>query len=189
MQNYVSQSEWLEARKKLLAQEKQLTRLQSELAQQRRQLPLVKVEKAYSFVSSDGNQTLADLFQHSRQLIVVHFMFGPDWQEGCPSCSFWADTYNGIEKHLQARDTQLVAVSNAPIHTIKRYKERLGWQFEWVSALDSDFSADFAVSFYDGDQSLSQQGYNYSGEFDGQELPGISAVSYTHLTLPTIYSV
>ena len=174
MPNVTSRKEWLSARLDLLKKEKQLTQQLDALAQERRQLPLVSVEKDYRFETNDGKKTLLELFNGSKQLIVYHFMFGPDWEQGCPSCSFWADNFNGIDKHLKARDTQLIAASNAALETINTYKDRLGWAFEWVSAGDNTFSADFAVSFYDGDQSELQQGYNYSGSTRDTELPGIS---------------
>lgn len=132
------------------------------------------MEKDYQFDTTDGKKSLSALFKGSKQLVVYHFMFGLDWEQGCPSCSFWADNYNGIEKHLKARDTQLVAVSNTSLKKINTYKERLGWTFDWVSAADNSFSADLAVSFHEGDQSDLQRGYNYSGSARDTELPGIS---------------
>ena len=174
----VSRAEWLEARKTLLKEEKELTRLQADLAARRRQLPLVEIDKDYHFQTEQGQQSLGDLFGSCEQLVMYHFMFGPDWEQGCPSCSFWADNYNGTTGHLAARNTRLVAVSNAPLDKLLRYRERLGWTFPWVSAEGSSFSSDFGVSFYGGDNSEGQQGYNlgynYSGSAHSEELPGIS---------------
>lgn len=173
-QKTANRLEWLKARRALLEKEKALTRLQDEIAVQRRELPLVIVEKDYRFQTENGEQSLAGLFEDCDQLIVYHFMYGPDWQQGCPSCSFWADNYNGTECHLAARNTRLLAVSNAPLSQLLEYRRRLGWSFPWVSAEESSFSGDFGVSFYGGDNSDCQQGYNYSGAFNNDELPGIS---------------
>lgn len=170
----VSRDEWLEARKTLLLREKAMTRERDQISALRRRMPLLQVEDAYSFDSEEGRRTLRQLFGPHRQLIIYHFMFGPDWQEGCVSCSFWADNFDGIDVHLAARDTAFVCASNAPLDRLQAYRKRLGWRFKWVSAADTDFSADFAVSFHDGDQSLTGTGYNYSGAYPADELPGIS---------------
>ena len=143
----VSREEWLVARKKHLAKEKAFTRLRDELSQDRRVLPWVKVDKDYLFDGPNGRETLADLFDGRSQLIIYHFMYGPDWEEGCPSCSFWADNFNGIDIHLKHRDITLVAVSKAPLSKLQTYKKRMGWSFKWVSSFESDFNRDYHVSF------------------------------------------
>jgi len=169
----VSRDEWLVARRKLLAREKELTRELDALAAERRALPVVRVGKAYTFRSPDGPCTLGDLFGPHDQLVIYHFMFGPDWEDGCPSCSFWADGYDGIDVHLAARGTALAAVSNAPIETLEAYRKRMGWRFRWVSAGESGFSEDFGVTFREGGDY--PQGYNYTGSRpDHEELPGVS---------------
>ncbi len=169
----VSQAEWLTARKALLAKGKAFTKARDRLAAERRALPLVRVEKTYRFQTASGEQGLDDLFGAHSQLIVQHFMFGPDWAEGCPSCSFWADNFNGTDAHLGARNTAFVAVSNAPLEKLLAYKERLGWTFNWVSAADSTFSADFGVTFPAGNDA-DGRGYNYTGKVSGEEKPGLS---------------
>ena len=143
----VSHGEWIEARKRLLAQEKEFTRLRDQLSQQRRELPWEKVEKTYVFDGVIGKETLADLFDGRSQLIVYHFMYGPDWDAGCPICSFWADNFNGIAVHLKHRDTSFVAVSRAPYEKLEAYRKRMGWNFKWVSSLSGDFNFDYHVSF------------------------------------------
>jgi predicted dithiol-disulfide oxidoreductase (DUF899 family) len=143
----VSRDEWIAARKKLLAKEKQLTRQRDVLAAERRQLPWVKVEKTYVFDSPSGKKTLADLFEGRSQLIVYHFMFGPDWQEGCPSCSFNMDHTDGALVHLAQRDVSFTAVSRAPISKIEAFKKRMGWKFPWISSCETEFNYDFQVSF------------------------------------------
>ncbi|MGZ5807371.1 MAG: DUF899 domain-containing protein [Croceibacterium sp.] len=173
-QRIVSHQEWLAARKAFLAKEKAFTRQREELARERRALPWEKVDKPYMFEGREGKLTLADLFDGRGQLIVQHFMFGPDWSEGCPGCSFWSDNFNGIDAHLAARDTSFVAVSRAPLDKLDAYKKRMGWSFRWVSSLGSDFNFDFGVSF------TAQEGktndYNYGSEkFGGEEKPGVSA--------------
>ncbi len=132
----VSQEEWLKARKTFLAKEKKFTRLRDEFARERRELPWVRVDKAYAFEGPEGRLTLGDLFGGKSQLLVYHFMLGPDWDEGCPSCSFWADNYNGVDMHLAHRDTALVAVSRAPLSGIEAYRKRMGWTFRWVSSAE-----------------------------------------------------
>ena len=171
----VSGDEWLQARKELLAKEKQFTRLRDQLSQARRALPWEKVDKEYVFESPTGKQTLADLFDGRSQLIVYHFMYGPDWNEGCPSCSFWADNFNGIDIHLRHRDITLVAVSRAPLKTLDAYKKRMGWSFNWVSSLDTDFNFDFHVSFTPDEMEKGEMNYNYeTRKFPSEEGPGIS---------------
>jgi len=174
MQNHkvVSREEWLRARREHLAKEKEFTRLRDQLSQQRRELPWVKVEKPYTFDAAEGRLTLADLFGGKGQLLVYHFMFGPDWTEGCPSCSFWADNYNGVDIHLAHRDTALVAISRAPLVKIDAYKKRMGWTFRWVSSAGSDFNFDYGASFKPGEQAFQ---YNFGTiKPYGEETPGIS---------------
>jgi predicted dithiol-disulfide oxidoreductase (DUF899 family) len=177
MQNHkiVSGAEWLAARKELLAKEKEFTRLRDQLSQDRRDLPWVKVEKEYSFDGPNGKETLADLFEGRSQLIIYHFMYGPDWPEGCPSCSFWADNFNGIVIHLNNRDINLVAVSRARLDTLEAYKRRMGWHFKWLSSFGSDFNYDYHVSFTDDEVKKEEMFYNYHiGKFPSEEAPGIS---------------
>ncbi|MEO1160940.1 MAG: DUF899 domain-containing protein [Pseudomonadota bacterium] len=142
-----TRQEWLAARRKLLAREKLHTREQDAIAEARRDLPWVKIDKPYVFETETGNMTLADLFGNRSQLVVYHFMFGPEWEEGCKSCSFWADSFNGLEPHLNERDIAFVAISRAPIHMLMPFKKRMGWRFNWVSSHPNDFNADFHVSF------------------------------------------
>jgi Uncharacterized protein conserved in bacteria len=143
----VSRNEWIEARKALLQKEKEFTHLRDQLSRQRRELPWVKVEKQYEFDAPSGKVTLADLFENRSQLIVYHFMFNPKWDEGCPSCSFWADNFNSIGIHLNHRDVSFVAISRAPLPKIESFKQRMGWTFQWVSSFKSDFNYDYHVSF------------------------------------------
>jgi predicted dithiol-disulfide oxidoreductase (DUF899 family) len=143
----VSRNEWLKARVELLAAEKAFTRQRDALTRRRMAMPWERVEKSYRFEGTDGVLSLADLFDGRSQLIVYHFMFGPDWAEGCRSCSFWADNFNGIPIHLNHRDVTFAAVSRAPLAKINAYKRRLGWSFPWVSSYGSDFNFDYQVSF------------------------------------------
>ena len=143
----VSHEEWLSARKTLLAKEKEFTRLRDELSQQRRELPWEAVDKDYVFEGPDGKESLSGLFGESSQLIVYHFMFAPEWEAGCSSCSFWADNFNGIDVHLKQRDTNFVAISRAPYEKLKAYKQRMGWSFKWLSASGNDFAYDLHASF------------------------------------------
>ncbi len=171
----VSREEWLVARKEHLAREKEFTRLRDQLSQARRELPWVLVEKEYWFEGPQGKESLANLFEGQSQLIVYHFMYGPDWSEGCPSCSFWADNFNGIVIHLNHRDINLVAVSRAPWKKLQAYKERMGWSFKWVSSLGSDFNVDYHVSFTPDEMQQGKVFYNYRiGKFPSDEAPGIS---------------
>ena len=143
----VSKDEWLKARRELLAKEKEFTRLRDELSQRRRDLPWERVEKDYVFEGPDGSETLPQLFTGRSQLIVYHFMFGPDWEAGCPHCSHWADNFDGIIVHLNQRDVTMIAVSRAPYSKLAAYKERMGWTFKWVSSSETDFNFDYHVSF------------------------------------------
>jgi len=173
MHKIVSDAEWLAARKALLAKEKELTRLRDDLSRQRRELPWVKVEKTYVFDGPRGKETLSDLFAGRGQLIVDHFMFGADWQEGCPSCSFWADTYDGVVVHLEQRDASFVVVSTAPLDKLEAYRKRMGWSFKWVSSLNNDFNRDYHVSFTPAEQKTAVYNYRADG-FGSSEAPGIS---------------
>src|SRR6266852_3715548 len=143
----VSRQEWIEARKSHLAREKELTRARDRLSEERRALPWVKVDKDYLFDSPEGKKTLADLFKGNSQLVVQHFMFAPEWNEGCKSCSSWADGFERMVPHLAARDTTLVAVSRAPLPKLTAFKARMGWSFDWFSSAANDFNHDYAVSF------------------------------------------
>jgi len=170
----VSQEEWIAARKKLLKKEKEATRLLDQLSVERRQLPWVKAKK-YVFDARGGKITLADLFAGHSQLVLYHFMFGPDWKEGCPSCSFVSDHFDGALPHLAARDVTLVAVSRAPLAKIEPFRKRMGWRFPWVSSLGNDFNADFHVSFTDEEMAQGKVNYNYTlQEFPSAEAPGLS---------------
>ena len=150
---------WVEARAALLAEEKEFTRRRDELSRHRRELPWEAVEKQYVFDGPDGRQSLADLFAGRNQLIVYHFMFEPDVDEGCPSCSFWADNFDPIIVHLNARDTTMVAISRAPYPALAAYRDRMGWSFKWLSSGENDFNADFGVYFEPAHQN--EQVYNY----------------------------
>ena len=157
----VSRDEWLTARKALLQKEKELTYLREELAQARRQLPRVRVEKDYTFDSTSGPVRLADLFQGRSQLIVYHFMFHPDWVEGCKSCSYVADHFDGMLSHLAARDTSFVAISRARLEHLTTFKRRMGWSFRWVSSHDNDFNFDYGVSFTPELLATGEASYNF----------------------------
>jgi predicted dithiol-disulfide oxidoreductase (DUF899 family) len=171
----VSHVEWLAARREFLAKEKEFTRLRDELSRQRRALPWEKVEKRYEFDSNNGNVTLADLFAGRSQLIVYHFMFGPGWEQGCASCSYVADHFDGSTLHLANRDTTLAVVSRAPLAEIEAFRKRMGWKFQWVSSFGSDFNFDYHVSFTPEEKASGKVYYNYAvGEFPSQEGPGAS---------------
>ena len=171
----VSREEWIAARKEHLAEEKEFTRLRDQLSQNRRELPWVKVEKDYLFDGRNGKQTLSDLFDGRSQLIIYHFMYGPDWEEGCPSCSFWADNFNGIDIHLKHRDISLIAVSRARLDTLRAYSKRMGWGFNWVSSFGSDFNQDYQVSFTPDEMEKGEMFYNFGiTKFPSEEAPGIS---------------
>ena len=172
----VSRVEWLAARKAHLAREKEFTKLRDELSRERRALPWVKIEKEYLFTGPDGTESLADLFAGRSQLLIQHFMFGPDWEEGCPSCSFWADSYNGFVVHLSHRDVTMVTVSRAPLAKLEAYKRRMGWTFKWVSSHGTDFNRDFDVSFTPDEMAKGEMHYNYDiRPFRADEAPGASA--------------
>jgi predicted dithiol-disulfide oxidoreductase (DUF899 family) len=171
----VSRDEWRAARVALLEKEKELTRLRDEQARLRRELPCVKVEKEYVFDGPHGRVSLADLFGGRGQLVVYHFMFGPDWAEGCPSCSFVADHLDAMLPHLAARDVSLAVVSRAPLAKITAFQERMGWRFPWVSSADTDFNADYRVSFTPEEMARGKVRYNFTEqEFPSAEAPGVS---------------
>jgi len=171
----VSAAEWLAARKELLTREKEFTRLRDELSRRRRELPWEKVDKSYVFDGPKGKETLSDLFAGRSQLIVYHFMFGPGWKEGCPSCSFLADNFDGARIHLEQRDTTLAVISRATLPEIEAFKKRMGWRFHWVSSFGSDFNPDYQVSATQEEQAGGKVYYNYSlGEFPSEERPGAS---------------
>jgi predicted dithiol-disulfide oxidoreductase (DUF899 family) len=171
----VSEAEWLSARKDFLAKEKEFTRLRDELSRQRRALPWQRVDKAYEFEGENGRESLASLFDGRHQLIVYHFMLGPGWAEGCPSCSYLGDHFDGLKLHLANRDTTLVVVSRAPFAEIEAFKKRMGWQFKWVSAFASDFNYDYHVSFPKNESSDGEVYYNYGmTSFPSEEGPGAS---------------
>jgi predicted dithiol-disulfide oxidoreductase (DUF899 family) len=177
-QRVVSQAEWLAARKELLAKEKELTHMRDDIARRRRELPCVKIEKDYMFEGPNGKVKLADLFGGKSQLIVYHFMFGPDWQEGCPSCSFNMDHTDPALVHLSQRDVAFAVISRAPSPKIEAFKKRMGWRFPWVSSFGSDFNYDFHVSFSkeEKDKNDGKVYYNYQMmEFPSDEGPGFSA--------------
>ena len=156
-----TRQEWLAARLKLLNAEKELTRRSDELAQQRQALPWVKIDKPYHFQTDAGDATLLDLFRGRSQLLVYHFMFGPDYKAGCPSCSSIADGFNGIAVHLANHDVMLWAISRAPLEKLQAYKKRMGWTFPWASSATTDFNYDFAVSFTDQQQASGGATYNF----------------------------
>jgi predicted dithiol-disulfide oxidoreductase (DUF899 family) len=171
----VSQSEWLTARKALLAKEKEFSRTRDQLSEARRGMPWVKVGKNYVFEGPKGKETLSDLFDGKSQLIVYHFMLGPGWVQGCPSCSLLADHFDGAVAHLAQRDVSLVVISRAPLAEIEAYKKRMGWKFKWVSSHGNDFNHDFHVSFTKEELANGAE-YNYStGKIPSEELPGLSA--------------
>ena len=171
----VSGERWLAERKLLLSREKELTRLQDQVARERRALPWTRIEKEYVFDTPEGRRTLADLFEGRRQLLVQHFMFGPDWKQGCPSCSYMADHLGGMEAHLAQRDVTLLVVSRGRLADLERFRQRMGWQFRWASSHDNDFNQDFAVSFTPQQLARGEVYYNYGMRpFPSEEAPGIS---------------
>ena len=171
----VSHDEWIAARKQLLAREKEFTRQRDELSRRRRELPRERVEKQYVFEGAKGKETLADLFDGRSQLIIYHFMFGPGWKEGCPSCSYLADHFDGMTIHLAHRDVTFAVVSRAPIEQIEAFKKRMGWRFHWVSSFGSDFNYDYHVSFTKEERAGGKVEYNFGKmEFPSEEGPGAS---------------
>jgi predicted dithiol-disulfide oxidoreductase (DUF899 family) len=192
----VSREEWLQARKALLVKEKEATRRRDELTAERMRLPMVKVEKEYAFHGPSGRQSLADLFAGQSQLIIYHFMFQPDWSEGCKSCSCFLDTCVGAAAHVRARDTAFAVVSLAPFEKIDQFRRRMGWNVTWVSSFGSDFNRDFEVSVDIADDSSN---YNYARSMDlfgaGKiwfpkgEMPGMSAFLREGADIYHTYSV
>src|SRR2546426_6659500 len=171
----VSQAEWVAARKELLRKEKEFTRLRDQLSRERRELPWEKVEKKYVFDGPGGKESLGDLFGGKSQLIIYHFMFGPEWKEGCPSCSFNMDHTDGALVHLGQRDVTFVAISRAPLPKIQAFKERMGWRFKWLSSYQNDFNRDYHVSFTKDEMTKGKVYYNYDMlEFPSEEAPGAS---------------
>ena len=156
-----TRNEWLTERLKLLEAEKELTRRSDELAQWRQALPWVRVDKEYRFDTDAGSASLADLFQGRSQLLVYHFMFGPDYTAGCPSCSMIADGFDGFAVHLANHDVMLCAVSRAPLAKLQPYKRRMGWTFPWASSFRNDFNSDFGISFTEDEQRAGSVEYNY----------------------------
>ena len=171
----VSREEWIAARKAHLAREKEHTRARDRLNAERRALPWVRVEKNYQFEGPGGTATLADLFGGRSQLVVQHFMFAPDWNEGCKSCSFWADGFERMVPHLAARDTTLVAISRAPLPKLLAFKARMGWTFDWFSSGASDFNYEYGVAFTRDEIDRGARIYNFgSSGFGIEDAPGIS---------------
>ena len=171
----VSRAEWLAARKAHLAQEKKFSKARDELARQRRELPWVKVEKQFVFDAPGGKESLSDLFAGRNQLIVYHFMFGPGWEQGCPSCSLLADHFDGAVVHLAQRDVTFLAVSRAPLPQIEAFKKRMGWKFKWVSSFENDFNRDYNVSITKDEMDKGEVYYNYAlTKFPSEEAPGAS---------------
>ena len=170
----VSHAQWLEARKELLEAERVFTQARDALGEQIRALPWEKVEKDYVFDGPDGPESLSDLFAGASQLIVYHFMFDPDWQDGCKSCSLLADHFDRLIVHLKARDVTMLAASRASLSKLDAFKQRMGWGFKWVSSGSNDFNFDYHVSFTP--ERIEQDGFNYNyakgSEFSGTELPG-----------------
>jgi predicted dithiol-disulfide oxidoreductase (DUF899 family) len=184
-----TREEWLKARIELLEQEKELTRRSDELARRRQELPWVRVDKQYRFDADEGNASLADLFRGRSQLLLYHFMFGPDYKSGCPTCSSIADGFNGIAVHLANHDVMLWAVSRAPLEKLQAFKQRMGWTFPWASAASGDFSFDFTASITEEQQHQGVE-YNYRrepawqrarsiGEWRGAEVPVVTMATMT----------
>ena len=175
----VSREEWLVARKALLIKEKEHMQAGDRLSAERRELPWVKVEKDYVFDAPEGKVSLADLFDGRSQLIVHHLMFHPDWEAGCPGCSFQADHIDGPGQHLEHHDVKIIAVSRAPLAKLVAYKRRMGWRFDWVSSYGSDFNYDFYVSFAKDEIAKGRVDYNFGtitvdARYQSEELPGVS---------------
>jgi predicted dithiol-disulfide oxidoreductase (DUF899 family) len=171
----VSRDEWLQARKELLAKEKEFTRQRDALSAERRTLPAVRVDKEYEFQGPGGPATLVDLFEGRPQLIVYHFMFDPEWDEGCKSCSYIADNFDGSIPHLAARDTSFAVVSRAPLEKIQAFRKRMGWNFLWLSSHGTDFNYDFHVTAQEGNPNVD---YNFAiipaAVLPAREMPGLS---------------
>ncbi len=170
----VSEKAWLKARRALLRDEKAMTRLSDQLAERRRKLPWLEITKDYEFQDDTGTVTLSDLFEGRSQLIIYHFMFGPDWDEGCPGCTMFADDFNGIIEYLNDRDASMVVVSRAPLDKLNRYKQRMGWRFRWVSSEHSEFNYDFDVSFRDSSPSRKMFNFRAYDNLEMDEQFGVS---------------
>jgi predicted dithiol-disulfide oxidoreductase (DUF899 family) len=171
----VSREDWIEARRALLAKEKEFTRLREHLSKERRELPWVRVDKPYAFEGPNGTETLPQLFDGRSQLVVYHFMYGPDSDAPCKSCSFWADNIERNVVHLNARDVTFVVDSRAPLVKLEAFKQRMGWTFKWVSSGASDFNFDYNVSFRPDGAANGKDTYNYAAKtWSGTEMPGIS---------------
>ena len=171
----VSEADWLVARKDLLTREKEFSRQRDALSAARHSLPWVKIDKKYVFDGPKGKETLAELFDGRSQLIVYHFMLGPGWGEGCKSCSYLADHFDGANRHLPHRDVTFVVISRAPLSEIEAYQKRMGWRFKWLSSHDNEFNFDYHVSFTKEEKKANKVYYNYgTGEFMSDELPGLS---------------
>lgn len=171
----LSRNEWLAARRELLQKEKQFTRLRDQLSEERRQLPWVEVKESYVFQGPKGPETLAQLFERRSQLVVYHFMFAPEAQAGCKSCSFWADSFNGVVAHLKQRDTSFSAISRAPLAKLQPMAQRLGWSFKWVSSEGNHFNRDFGVFFAPEVLATGAIPYNFGNvPAYGPDMPGVS---------------
>ncbi|MDE1993198.1 MAG: thioredoxin family protein [Rhizobiaceae bacterium] len=178
MNQIVSREVWLEARRKLLAKEKEATHLRDRINAERLALPWVRVDKDYQFDTADGRKSLSDLFGGHSQLIVYHFMLGPNWEAGCVGCSFVSDHFDGALPHLEHHDVGFVAVSRAPLEHVDAYKKRMGWKFPWVSSFGSDFNFDYHVSFSEDDLAGKTIFYNFADmdtASSSDEQPGLSA--------------
>jgi predicted dithiol-disulfide oxidoreductase (DUF899 family) len=189
-----TREEWLAARLKLLEAEKKLTRRSDELAARRQELPWVRIDEPYRFATEEGPASMADLFRGRSQLLVYHFMFGPDYAAGCPSCSMIADGFNGVAVHLANHDVMLWAVSRAPLAKLQAYKRRMGWTFPWASSFGSHFNADFAVGFTEKQQREGAVDYNYrreaawqwrEGEARGSDNPVAQFAAMSGTDVPT----
>lgn len=175
MPDIVSEQKWREARVSLVQKEKDLTRLRDEVTAERRNLPWTLVTKNYVFEGENGQVSFAELFGQHDQLVVQHFMFGPDWEEGCPSCSFWVDGVNGTLDHLAARGTAYAAISRGPLEKLLTYRKRMGWSIPWVSSLDNEFNFDFGVSFTPEQVENGKAEYNFGqSNHPPGEAPGFS---------------
>ena len=176
MTRIVDNEQWLAARRELLAEEKALQKARDELARKRREMPWRKIDETYEFEGEDGRQSLAELFGEHSQLLLYHFMYHPDWDEGCKSCSFWADQYDATIPHLKARDVALACISRGPLQKLLAYRKRMGWSFPWYSSAGSSFNFDFGVSFTPEQIDSRDASYNYrDGGWLGPEMPGLSA--------------
>lgn len=175
MATIATDEEWLAARRALLQEEKALQRARDQLAGKRRRLPWRRIESDYEFEGADGRRSLSDLFRNASQLLIYHFMYHPDWEEGCKTCSFWADGFDASIPHLDARDVALAVISRGPLEKLLSYRQRMGWRFPWFSSADSTFNYDFGVSFTAEQIESRNTFYNFrDGASVGPEMPGIS---------------